>query len=286
MITLDNLTYIYRKSNTPAIDSARAEIGPGIHLLLGENGAGKTTLLHIMAGLLTPTSGECLFDGFPPSLRLPEVMSRIFFMSDNVNFPGMNINNFAENHSPFYPNFDRELLRSNLEAFGMDGSEPFKKMSMGTRRKAQLAYALALRTDLLLLDEPTNGLDITAKQALQQMLAKCISEEQTVIVSTHTVWDLLYLYDGVAVLSRGHMLAAMPTWKITERLAFNTSQLPPLSPLYCEQQLGLFRSITPANPEKPTDIDFTLLYNALQSPAQSIIIEHLNSPVEYNEFDQ
>lgn len=61
MLTLDNLTYRYKKSKKLAVDSATAEIGPGIHLLLGENGAGKTTLLHLMAGLLTPRQAHALW---------------------------------------------------------------------------------------------------------------------------------------------------------------------------------------------------------------------------------
>lgn len=282
MLTLDNLTYRYNKSKKLAIDSATAEIGPGIHLLLGENGAGKTTLLHLMAGLLTPTAGTCLMDNYPTSLRLPEIMNRLFLVSDNMTIPSRNINSFAQVHACFYPNFDADLLKSNLADFGMTGSEPLKQMSMGTRRKALLAYALALRTELLLLDEPTNGLDITAKQKLQQILARCIGDEQTVIVSTHTVWDLLNLYDGVIALSQGKLLTAQPTWEITRRLAFVTSQLPPVSPLYVEQQLGLFRAIVPADPESPTNLDFTLLYNALQSQARDIIISMINKPLNTN----
>lgn len=64
MIVLDNLTYSYRHSRRNAITGVTAEIGPGIHLLLGENGAGKTTLLHIIAGLRTPQKpDECTIDG-------------------------------------------------------------------------------------------------------------------------------------------------------------------------------------------------------------------------------
>ena len=59
------------------------------------------------------------------------------------------------------------------------------------------------------LDEPANGLDISAKQALQSMIASNVNEEQTVIISTHTVNDFTNLFDGVIVLSRSHMLMAM-----------------------------------------------------------------------------
>lgn len=169
MIVLNNLTYRYRKG-AEALTDVSASIGPGIHLLLGENGAGKTTLLHVMAGLLYPSSGECLIDGEDASRRLPSELSRMFFLGDNMPFPAKTINEMSRIHAVFYPGFDPVQLQENLKSFGLTGDEPIAKMSLGNRHKSQVAYALALRTDILLLDEPANGLDISAKQALQSML--------------------------------------------------------------------------------------------------------------------
>lgn len=279
MINLKNLTFAYGKSTVAAITDSNATIGPGIHLLLGENGAGKTTLLHLISGLRRPTSGSCLIDGEEPSSRTPEVMQRVFFYSDDIQIPGTTINEYAGRHACFFPNFDAQMLRSNLEAFGMTGDEKLKNLSLGSRRKAQLAYAISLQTDLLLLDEPANGLDITAKQTLQKFLAANISEHQTVIISTHTVADLINLYDGLIVITRGKLITAIQTQQLSECIAFITSPLPLPHSLYCEQTLGKFRSIVPASAvDEPTDIDYTLLYNALLSPACDSIIKLINRP--------
>lgn len=274
MITLNQLSFGYFKW-AEALSNVSACIGSGIHLLLGENGAGKTTLLHIIAGLLKPQKGECLVDGSNVADRMPSVSSLVFFLGENMPFPANTINEMAKIHAVFYPTFDPDMLRDNLEAFGFNGSERLKSLSLGNRKKAQLAYALSLRTPVLLLDEPTNGLDITSKQTLQNLIARCIDETQTLIVSTHTVFELQNLYDSIIMLSKGRLLLSMSTFDIIQRLAFRTSPVPPVDYLYKEQRMGLNQFIAPNHGEDETALNYTLLYNALLSPERDRIIEIL-----------
>ncbi|MDE5751355.1 MAG: ATP-binding cassette domain-containing protein, partial [Duncaniella sp.] len=84
MIKIENLSFKYAKPYDNAVDCVKAEIGPGIHLLLGENGAGKTTLLRLIAGLLPPASGRCLVNGHDTSDRLPTVIRSVVFLSDDM----------------------------------------------------------------------------------------------------------------------------------------------------------------------------------------------------------
>lgn len=277
MITLYNLTYHYRKGTRPALDGVTASIPPGIHLLAGENGAGKTTLLHIIAALRTPTSGECLVDGKSVAAELPSVMSRIFLLEDHMNFPAKTIRKFAEMHSPFYPHYSPEMFTRNLADFGLSGDESFKNMSLGTRKKAQLAYVLALGVDYLLLDEPTNALDIQSKARLCKMIARNIGPEQTLIVSTHTISELENMFDGMTMISGGRCLIAATTDELTSRLAFDVSRFPATDALYQEQALGAFQAIYAANEsDEPTRPDFRLLYNAMYTPARDSILNLLS----------
>lgn len=266
MISLDNLSYSYTGSRL-AISDITAQIGPGIHLLLGENGAGKTTLLSVLAGLRIPAMADmCQIDGVSPSLRHPSLMNRIFFVSDNMRFPYDTINQMVRRHAVFYPSFDDEMLRRNLEAFGMNGDERIDAFSLGNRKKAILAYAFALRPEVLLLDEPANGLDISAKQRILEIMAECVDDSQTVILSTHTVADFQQLFDSVIVMSAGHIILNSKVWEITGRVAFVTDRMPPLEAIYIEQALGLFRAIVPKNPaDEATDVDFVLLFKALNN---------------------
>ncbi len=276
MITLDNISYRYSHSRIDALESITAGIGAGIHLLLGENGAGKTTLLQLIAGLLTPTTGCCRFDGEDLSARRPTVQRRVFFLSDNMELPFGSIAEAVRIHSVFYPDFSADALRANLDDFGLTGDEKLKDLSLGTRHKALVAYALALGTEVLMLDEPANGLDIDSKKTLRHVIARSMTDQRTIIVSTHTVSDLEALYDGLIMLSRGRLLLCCQTWFIASRLSFVTSGTLVPRALYQEPDLGVFRAIVDGGSDESA-VNFSLLYSAMMSDARGRILTALNN---------
>ncbi len=273
-IALHNLSFRYGGKRSPlALDGVDAVVGPGIHLLLGENGAGKTTLLHLIDGLLTPTDGKCLIDGGPTHFRLPSVLSKIFYLGAGMPLPASSITQLVKVHARFYPEFSAEILDENLREFGIDAKQKLSAMSMGTRQKASVAYALALRTPILLLDEPATGLDIQSKQKLQRMLARCIEPEQTVIVSTHNIADLQNLYDSLLILQKGRLLLSMSVDDILGRIAFvSTMAAPDSETLYASPSLGANRCIVANDGSIASDIDYQLLYLALNDPSSRAAI--------------
>lgn len=274
MIDIKNLSFNYNKGYK-ALDNINANLGTGVHLLLGENGAGKTTLLHVIAGLLFAKEGSCSIDGNDISLRNPSDMSKVFFMPEDITFPAKSINDFAKIHSPFYPTFSEELFRQNLDIFHLTGDEPFSSLSLGNRKKANLAYVMALGSDVLLLDEPTNGLDINAKKELLKIMVGSLREDQTVIVSTHTVWDLKNLFESVMMLRRGNLLLSMSTEEIGKKLAFVSSTAPSPNALYIEQDMNGFRWIEKNIDGNETEINFSLIYSALMSNAAQNVLDAL-----------
>ncbi len=245
-----------------ALQGISATIRPGIHLLMGENGAGKTTLLRLIAGLLKPTDGRCLIDGARSYDLLPSILSKLFICGVNVDFPMKSIDEMVKYHAPFYPNFSEDMLRRNLSAFGIESSTLLSDLSTGNAQKAKLAYALSLRTPILLLDEPTNGVDIDSKKQLQRMIAESITEEQTVIISTHSVADLENFYDAVIDLHTGKLNYALTVDQILDRLSFGVGPEVPPDALYSEPWIGSFRFVLVKADEKLTDIDYELLYMA------------------------
>ena len=274
MIDIKNLSFNYNKGYK-ALDNINANLGAGVHLLLGENGAGKTTLLHVIAGLLFAKEGSCSIDGNDISLRRPCDMSKVFFMPEDITFPAKNINDFAKIHSQFYPTFNEEIFRQNLEIFHLTGNESFSSLSLGNRKKANLAYVMALGTDVLLLDEPTNGLDINAKKELLKIMVGSLREDQTVIVSTHTVWDLKNLFESVMMLRRGNLLLSMTTEELGSKLSFMASTAPSPNALYIEQDMNGFRWIEKNIDGNETEINFSLIYSALMSNAAQNVLDAL-----------
>lgn len=276
MIELRDLEFSYTRKGIPALSGVTATIPPGIHLLAGENGAGKTTLLHLIAGVAHPTSGECLIDGVQADTGNPAEMGRTFLLEENMYFPGNTIRKFAKMHSHFYPTFSNEQFLANLVAFGLTGDEKIKSLSLGNRKKSQLAYVLALGADVLLLDEPTNALDIESKEILRKLIVNCLRDDQTILISTHTVSELENLYDGAVMLTRSKLMFAGLEDSVTSRLAFEVTRVPEEDALYTEIQVGRVLNILPAiEGDEPTRIDWRLFYSALHSPQREAVINAL-----------
>lgn len=276
MLRIENVSYYYRKG-TLAVDNASAEIGAGIHLLLGENGAGKTTLLHLMSGLLFPKSGECTFDGFNTAKRTPATTSRMFFMPDDFTCPFPTIVELARRHGLFYPSFNYEMMYANLEDFGLTGKEKLRSLSLGMRRKSFMAYALALGVDCLLLDEPTNGMDIDSKKVLRKIMSRCVGDEQSVVISTHNVHDLYSMFDHIIVMRHGRLRVTMSIGEILERVAFVSSPSPIEGCIYQEPDMGRFKAIIPNEQHIDTDMDYPLFYSAIMAPVGDMFIDFLTS---------
>ncbi len=278
MIELRDIEFSYRKQGAPALTAVSAVIGPGVHLLAGENGAGKTTLLHLIAGVARPQAGEVMIDGTPAAGCKPRDMGRTFLLEEGMQLPGKTIRGFSRLHSGFYPNFSAEAFTSNLAAFGLSGEEPMKSQSLGNRKKAQLAYALALGVEVLLLDEPTNALDIESKAIFRKLIASNINEEQTLIISTHTVQELENMFDGGMILSRSRLIFAGTEEAVATRLAFKVSRAPLPDALYSEIQPGRVLSICLADDMEETRVDWRLFYSAMHSPKRSEIAQALMKP--------
>lgn len=81
-----------------------------------------------------------------------------------------------------------------------------------------MCFALAANTSLLLMDEPTNGLDIPSKSQFRKVLASGMSEEKSVVISTHQVRDIDRLLDHVIVIDGSQVLLDESVVRITDKL--------------------------------------------------------------------
>ena len=266
MIKIENISYGY-KPKQPIFNDISLEVGNGIYGLLGENGVGKTTLIHLICGLLFPWKGECSIDNSNSARRSPELLSRYFFLPEEMQMPTESIYQFAARHSVFYPRFSRKDFEQNLEELHIDGKQKLSAVSPGQQKKAMLAYALALHTPLTLLDEPTNGLDITSRQALKRIISRTVDDESTLFISTHQAHDFENLLDHLIILSEGEILLNRSLDEISERLLFARTAYLPEDSLYSEQDLHGYFSILPNEEGEENTPDIELLYKAaLQVP--------------------
>lgn len=266
MITIENTSYGY-KSNPLIFNNISLEIGNGIYGLLGENGVGKTTLMHLICGLLFPKNGKCSIDGRNTAERQSEGLARYFFLPEELQMPTESIASFAARHSVFYPHFNQEEFKLNLEELKINRKQKLSSVSYGQQKKAMLAYAFALHTPYTLLDEPTNGLDITSRQALKRIISRSMDDESTLLISTHQAHDFENLLDHLIILGKGEILLNRSLDEISNRLLFARTDILPEESIYSEENLSGYFSIIPNEDGEENTPDIELLYKAvLQQP--------------------
>ncbi len=265
MITIQNLTFKYKKQDALFTDLSFEQQNGNIVGLLGKNGAGKSTLLQLISGLLKPQKGELSINGYKPFDRNPNFLADIYMVSEEFSFPSITIEVYIKATAPLYPKFDYGKMNNILKEFELDAKKNLNKLSHGQRKKFLIAFALATNCSLLILDEPTNGLDIPSKSLFRKILVSSVSDEQLVVISTHQVKDIETIIDKIVVLDEGKIVYNETVLDISQQWQFKTvASLSGIENLiYQEKCIGGHRIILSSNLEGETEIDIELLFNAI-----------------------
>ena len=92
MITVENLSFLYRKSKRAVLHDFSLSLEKGrVYGLLGKNGAGKSTLLYLMSGLLTPKSGKVVYHDVDVRRRLPITLQDMFLVPEEFDLPPVSL---------------------------------------------------------------------------------------------------------------------------------------------------------------------------------------------------
>ncbi|WP_314940335.1 ABC transporter ATP-binding protein [Porphyromonas endodontalis] len=220
MIKIEHLTFQYKKGNSVFGDLSLNLPKGSIVGLLGCNGEGKTTLLKLLCGQLLRQSGNLLVNGDDPSKRKRKALEQVYYLPEEIFMPDLKVKTYFSLITPFYPNYSQEIAEAAMKEFNLDWGQRLRMLSQGQKKKAAIALALSLQTPLLLMDEPTNSLDAPSKSVFRKLIAKYISEQQTVIISTHQLRDLETLIDSVVILEGGRILVNASTYRLSEIFSF------------------------------------------------------------------
>ncbi len=179
--------------------------------ILGPSGCGKTTLLRMIGGLIAPTQGDILMDGYSLSrdhsaarTKLAELAFAFqeprlfpwFTIAENIALP-LRLRGFSKSERM---NRAQELC----DLVGLRGFEKARpaQLSGGMRQRASLARALSVSPKLLLLDEPFGALDAMTRDLMNIELQRiCATTGATVVLITHSIAEAVFLADRVVVLT-------------------------------------------------------------------------------------
>lgn len=230
MIQINNLNYSYLVTKK-VLSNINLEIKEGhIYGLLGKNGVGKSTLLKLICGILTPkhdataTKSVVLVDDINSYGRPAEMLKLIRFVGENEAVPELTIGEWAGIVAPFYDNFSFDILNKAMEAFEIPQAQKLTQMSHGQQKKSIISLALACNTKYIFMDEPTNGMDIPSKATFRQIIAECMTEEKTIIISTHQVDDIEKILDAVIILDNTAVLLNDTIEEIGKQYAFGKAE--------------------------------------------------------------
>lgn len=275
MLSFSNVSFTYGRRGKEVLSGLSLEFEEnGIYGILGKNGTGKSTMLYLAAGLLRPKGGNVTAEGVPTQSRRPETLRKLFLVPEEFDLPEVSLRTYVQLNAPFYPTFREDILARCLKSFELGDDLNIGRLSMGQKKKVYISFALAAGTKYLLMDEPTNGLDIPSKKVFREVIAREMTEERVMIISTHQVRDVEQLIDHVVIVNEGTVLLNTSTAEIETRLRFEQRAVgSDLSDaLFVQQTMRGIELICPNSGNDETPIDLELLFNALQTvPAEKLI---------------
>ncbi len=218
-IVVKNLTHIYNEGmpfSSKALDSISCEIKNGDFVgLIGHTGSGKSTLIQHLNGILKPSSGQIIINGFnitQPNINLTEIRKRVGVV---FQYPEYQLfEETIEKDIAFGPSNlgleEQEIndrVKASMEAVGLDYEEfkdksPFE-LSGGQKRRVAIAGVIAMNPEVLILDEPTAGLDPGGRDEIFDLIKKLHTQNNmTIILSSHSMDDMAKLAQTIIVMNR------------------------------------------------------------------------------------
>ena len=212
MIEARSLTMIYGNGHQ-ATDEVSFTVKAGeIVGFAGPNGAGKTTVIKMLTGILKPTSGTAVINGFDINKDPINAKRSFAYIADNpdilIQLSGLEYLNFIADMYEIPEDIRKEKIGTLSERFGMKDvlTTQMREYSHGMRQKLMVIAALIHNPPAWILDEPMTGLDPTAAFELKQMMREHANAGNAVLFSTHVLEVAEQLCDRILIINKGKII--------------------------------------------------------------------------------
>jgi ABC-2 type transport system ATP-binding protein len=197
-----------------AVDGISFDVEYGkVFGFLGPNGAGKTTTIRVLTTLVHPTSGIVKIFGKDIVKHSREIKKRMGVVLQEPSFEAnLTVDRALELYGLMWRmpgEKRRDRARELVEKFDLVSFSNMKndELSIGQRRRVQVAREFMHDMDLMFLDEPTVGLDPAARRTLLDYVKKYVQSGLTVFFTTHIMEEAEYLCDEIAIINKGKITA-------------------------------------------------------------------------------
>ena len=189
-----------------------------IYGLVGQNGAGKTTTLNALLGL-TDSEGQIEILGQNPFQNRAKLMNDVAFVADVASLPRfLKVQELLDLMTDLHPSFSKDKAVEFLAGTEVKPGAKIKHLSKGMLAQLHLAVVMAIDAKLLVLDEPTLGLDIIyRKRFYRRLLEDYMTEDRTVLITTHQVDEIEFLLSDIMFLNDGKIILDTPVDEISGR---------------------------------------------------------------------
>ncbi len=179
---------------------------------LGPNGAGKSTAIKLLTTLIPPSQGSLSIFGIDAVENPLQVRHKIGVVLQQPSYePTLSVEKALDKYGMMW-NVPRIKRKQRMEQLLKDFElvEIRKKrnedLSIGQRRRVQVAREFMHDMDLLFLDEPTAGLDPGARRKLLDYLKNKVKNGLTIFYTTHILSEAEYLCDKIAIIDKGKII--------------------------------------------------------------------------------
>ncbi|MGN8647287.1 ATP-binding cassette domain-containing protein [Gracilibacillus sp. HCP3S3_G5_1] len=175
--------------------------------LIGRNGAGKTTLLSLLASLMEPSSGQIKIAGENP-FENKHIMPFVSFILE-VDYKDEydTITSYFSFAEQYRPNFDIEYAKELAARFKLPLDKAINSLSSGMQSALNVTLGLAHRNPVTIFDEAYVAMDAPTREIFyQEVLEEQQRYPRIMILSTHLVSEMDYLFDHVLILDRGTLI--------------------------------------------------------------------------------
>lgn len=207
MIKVKDIVKLY--GDFKAVDHISFEVKKGEILgFLGPNGAGKTSTMRMITGALPPTSGTASVAGYDILEDPFEVKKRIGYLPETPPlYQDLTVRSYLDFVSKIKnvaKSDRRDRLEWSLDRCGLTdvASRMIGNLSKGYKQRVGLAQAILNQPEVLILDEPTVGLDPKQIREIRQLI-KELSQEHTIILSTHILPEVSMICDRAIIINQG-----------------------------------------------------------------------------------
>ena len=225
-IVINSLSKVY-DNGFNALKEVSLEVKQGeILAMLGPNGAGKTTLISIICGIVTPSSGTVMVDGFDIIKDYRETRSRIGMVPQELSlesfetvFDTVSYSRGLYGKSP-KPEHIKKILK-DLSLWDKK-DQRLRQLSGGMKRRVLIAKALSHEPKILFLDEPTAGVDVELRKEMWEVVDTLRKTGVTIILTTHYIEEAEAIADRVGVINQGEIILVEEKKKLLKKMGQKT----------------------------------------------------------------